>query len=75
MTTQKQDCDALRHRIQEETIAESYREDTGPMFFPNGDKWTGYVESDIFGNRYYEAISRKSGQPYRVTSAPAQRLF
>jgi hypothetical protein len=43
------------------------------MYFPNGERWTGYTEQDIFGNMYYEAIGQSG--PHRVTIAPAARLL
>jgi hypothetical protein len=61
----------------DDTLIEDTHQDNPPvpLYFENGDKWTGYTENDIFGNCYFEAVDKKTGKPYRITSLPSARLF
>jgi hypothetical protein len=54
-------------------IESTAQESPEGMYFPNGERWTGYTEHDIFGNTYFEAIGPAG--PHRVTIAPAARLL
>jgi hypothetical protein len=65
----------MKIQLDDALIENTKQENTPqPLYFSNGDKWTGYIETDIFGNSYYEAVD-KQGKPYRITQAPNARLF